>query len=180
MNRRQSLIGLSALAGHACFPEVLARFGRALAEAEKPWTPALLAPATGRVLAAAVDTIIPDTGTPGARAAGVHVFVDLLVKHCRTAEEQRGFAAGLDALEKTCHATHGRGFAEAEREAREALLSALETGKDPFFAALKEATVLGYCTSEVGATRALAYVHVPGGYSGCLPLLAGQKGWATW
>jgi len=179
MNRRQSLVALSALAGHACFPEVLARFGRALAEAEG-WAPALFTPAAGRVLAAAVDTILPDTDTPGARAAGVHVFIDLLVKHCRTAEEQRAFAAGLDALEKTCHATHGGGFADATREAREALLAALETAKDPFFAALKEATVLGYCTSEAGATKALAYAHVPGDYHGCLPLRPGQKGWATW
>jgi hypothetical protein len=180
MNRRQSLVAISALAGHACFPEVLARFGRAVAAAEDPWTPALVTPAAGRVLAAAVDTILPDTDTPGARSAGVHVFVDLLVKHCRTADEQRAFAAGLDSLEAASRAGQGRGFADAEREAREAQLFALETAKDPFFAALKEATVLGYCTSEVGATRALAYAHVPGDYRGCLPLAPGQKGWATW
>jgi hypothetical protein len=40
--------------------------------------------------------------------------------------------------------------------------------------------VLGYCTSEVGATQALAYAHVPGDYRGCVPLRPRQKGWATW
>ena len=173
MNRRESLIALSALAGHACFPEVLARFGSALASPKDDWTPALASARQGRVLAEAVDTILPDTDTPGARAAGVHVFVDLLAAHCRTADEQRAFTAGLDALDRA-------GFAGADRTAREALLTGLEAAKDPFFAWLKEATVLGYCTSEVGATRALAYVHVPGEYAGCLPLGKGQKGWATW
>jgi len=173
MRRRQSLVALSALAGHALFPDVLARFGRALAAGPAAWTPALLTPDAGEVLAAAVDTILPDTDTPGARAAGVHVFVDLLAKHCRTAEEQRAFTAGLDALDRA-------GFAGADRKAREKLLTELEAAKDPFFAALKEATVLGYCMSETGATQALAYAHVPGDYAGCLPLGKGQKGWATW
>jgi Gluconate 2-dehydrogenase subunit 3 len=180
MNRRQSLLALSALAGHACFPEVLERFGRALAAAPDGWTPELVTPEAGRVLAEAVDTILPDTDTPGARAARVHVFVDLLAKHCRTADEQRAFTAGLEALDRTCRERHGRGFAGAPRGAREAQLTALEAAKDPFFAALKEATVLGYCASEIGATRALAYAHVPGDYVGCVTLRPGQKGWATW
>ncbi len=173
MNRRQSLVALSALAGHALFPEVLARFGRAQAAPPEAWTPALVTPAAGRLLAAAVVTILPDTDTPGARAAGVHVFVDLLARHCRGADEQRAVTAGLDALDR-------EGFADAGRAAREALLSGLEAAKDPFFAWLKEATVLGYCTSEIGATQALAYAHVPGDYQGSLPLRPGQKGWATW
>lgn len=173
MNRRQSLVALSALAGHALFPDVLARVGRALAAGPAAWTPALVTPAAGRVLAAAVDTILPDTDTPGARAAGVHVFVDLLAKHCRGEGDQRVFTAGLDALDR-------QGFATADRAAREALLTGLEAAKDPFFAWLKEATVLGYCSSEVGATQALAYAHVPGDYRGCEPLRPGQKGWATW
>jgi hypothetical protein len=173
MNRRQSLVALSALAGHACFPEVLQRFAGALAAPPYDWKPELVSAAQGRVLAEAVDTILPATDTPGARAAGVHAFVDLLAKHCRSEVDQRVFTAGLDALDR-------KGFAGADRAAREALLTGLEAGKDPFFAWLKEATVLGYCTSEVGATQALAYAHVPGDYRGCVPLRPRQKGWATW
>jgi hypothetical protein len=173
MRRRETLVALSALAGHACFPEVLERFARALAAPPDEWTPALVSSGQGRLLADAVDTILPDTDTPGARAAGVHAFVDLLAKHCRTEPDQRAFTAGLDALDRA-------GFASADRAAREALLAGLEAAKDPFFAWLKEATVLGYCSSEIGATQALAYAHVPGDYRGCLPLRPGQKGWATW
>ncbi len=48
----------------------------------------------------------------------------------------------------------------------------------PFFKLAKELTLLGYFTSEPGATQALAYVAVPGRYDGCVKMEPGQKAWA--
>lgn len=48
----------------------------------------------------------------------------------------------------------------------------------PFFTILKDLTLTGYFTSEIGATQALEYVAVPGRYDGCVPLKPGQKAWA--
>ena len=48
----------------------------------------------------------------------------------------------------------------------------------PFFTILKDLTLTGYFTSEIGCTQALEYVAVPGRYDGCVPLKAGQKAWA--
>ena len=59
-----------------------------------------------------------------------------------------------------------------------------EAGKEyteagvPFFRLIKELTLLGYFTSEQGATQALEYVAVPGRYDGCVDLKPGQKAWA--
>jgi hypothetical protein len=51
--------------------------------------------------------------------------------------------------------------------------------KDPlFYFQFKELALLGYFTSEPGATKALAYVQVPGGFNGCVSLKSGQKAWA--
>jgi hypothetical protein len=47
-----------------------------------------------------------------------------------------------------------------------------------FFKILKDYTLTGYFLSEVGATQALAYERVPGGFQGDLPLKANQKAWA--
>jgi hypothetical protein len=44
---------------------------------------------------------------------------------------------------------------------------------------MKELTLLGYFTSEPGATKALRYVAVPGRYDGCIPYKKGDKAWAT-
>lgn len=182
MDRRQSLLALSAVAGHALFPDVLARFGRALAapvDSSGVWRPELLSVEQGNLLAELVEAIIPETATPGAKKARVHVFVDLALRHCRSASEQQAFVLGLGALEAECRARHGVAFAAAPAVAREELLQRLEAAGDPFFGLLKELTVLGYCTSELGATQGLAYVAVPGEYRGCLDLKPGQKSWAT-
>lgn len=47
-----------------------------------------------------------------------------------------------------------------------------------FFAIIRDLTLLGYFTSEIGATKAMAYVDIPGRYDGCVDLKPGQKVWA--
>ena len=52
MNRRQSLVYLSAIAGHALFSEVVAAFARssaAIAQAPASWQPVLVSPARAYV-----------------------------------------------------------------------------------------------------------------------------------
>ncbi|WP_293682832.1 MULTISPECIES: gluconate 2-dehydrogenase subunit 3 family protein [unclassified Spirosoma] len=48
----------------------------------------------------------------------------------------------------------------------------------PFYSILKDLTLTGYFTSEIGCTQALEYVPVPGRYDGCITLKPGQKAWA--
>lgn len=48
----------------------------------------------------------------------------------------------------------------------------------PFYTILKDLTLTGYFTSEIGCTQALAYVKDPGRYDGCVTLKPGQKAWA--
>jgi Gluconate 2-dehydrogenase subunit 3 len=181
MNRRQSILALSALSGHALFPEVLARFGRALAAPPQAaaWKPEVLSSGQGALLAELVETIIPATDTPGAKDARVHVFVDLFLAHCRTASEKAAFIEGLGTVAAEYRARYGADFAAAPRASREELLQRLEAAGNTFVGTLKELTVLGYCTSEAGATQGLAYSAVPGDYRGCVDLKPGQKGWAT-
>lgn len=171
MNRRETLLSLSALAGHALFPRVLelvALDAGAAAQGAADWQPEVLSPAQGRVLAEIVETIIPTTDTPGAKAARVHVFVDLMLAHCTPAEPRHAAIAAVDAL--------GERFVTSPPDDRLAQLQAIDAGA---LALLKELTILGYCTSEIGATQALAYVKVPGEYRGCLPLGPDQRAWAT-
>ena len=48
----------------------------------------------------------------------------------------------------------------------------------PFFAHVKELTMVGYYTSEIGASQELQYLHTPGRYEGCLPLEEVGRTWA--
>jgi hypothetical protein len=44
---------------------------------------------------------------------------------------------------------------------------------------MKELTLWGFFTSEVGATKVLRYVAVPGKFEGCVDYKKGDKAWAT-
>jgi hypothetical protein len=43
---------------------------------------------------------------------------------------------------------------------------------------MKELTLLGYFTSEIGCTQARRYIETPGKYDACIPYKKGDKAWA--
>ena len=47
-----------------------------------------------------------------------------------------------------------------------------------YFTMMKELTLLGYFTSEIGCTQARRYVETPGKFEGCVPYAKGDKAWA--
>jgi hypothetical protein len=64
------------------------------------------------VLAEVVETIIPETDTPGARAAQVDQFIDtLLTDHLAPAEKER-FLSGLTRLDSRTRRARQKGFTE--------------------------------------------------------------------
>jgi hypothetical protein len=54
-----------------------------------------------------------------------------------------------------------------------------EPERQPFFRTMKELTLLGYYTSQVGATQELKYARVPGRFDGCVPLSSIGRAWST-
>jgi hypothetical protein len=52
--------------------------------------------------------------------------------------------------------------------------------EDPshYFRMMKDLTLLGYFTSEIGCTQARRYVETPGKFEGCVPYTKGDKAWA--
>jgi hypothetical protein len=190
VNRRDSLKALSAVTAHALFPSVLAHTAEAAAALDAKgatWTPVWVRPQRAAMLEALVDTVLPATDTPGAREARVHVFVDLALRDCYTAEEQQVFVKGLEALAADTRKRHRRAFEACTSEQRLAMLVPLDKASyDPdtgargsFIRILKDLTLVGFFTSKVGATQVLAYEAVPGGFRGCEELRPGQKAWAT-
>jgi len=48
-----------------------------------------------------------------------------------------------------------------------------------YFSVIKELTIFGFYTSEVGASQVLHYNPIPGKFNGCVPLGEIGKTWAT-
>jgi len=138
------------------------------------------------------ETILPSTQTPGAKEAKVGEFMQIMVTDCYEAKDQKIFTEGMSELKiKASKAKMGKSFMEANTEERTAFLTELDKEakeyqknkkkEDPthYFTMMKQLTLTGFFTSEVGATKALRYVAVPGKFEGSYPYKKGEKAWAT-
>lgn len=149
------------------------------------------------------ETILPETKSPGAKAANVGAFMTVIVNDCYEAKDQQTFREGIVKLNEACEKVHGLAFMKATPEQRTALLTSLDKeakeyqakkgeqeaiertkNKDfkglpnHYFTMMKQLTLFGYFTSEAGCTKALRYNAVPGRYDGALPYKKGDKLWA--
>jgi hypothetical protein len=133
------------------------------------------------LVSALAELIIPETDTPGATAARVNRFVDVMLAEWLTADEREAFLGGLVALEARSVNTFGAPFLALDERRQRVLLNgmdaevaALEQAELPtephFFRQMKWLTLYGYYTSEVGATEELRQVIAPGRYEPCAPV----------
>ncbi|MDF1752564.1 MAG: gluconate 2-dehydrogenase subunit 3 family protein [Verrucomicrobiales bacterium] len=129
-------------------------------------------------LAELADIIIPNTDTPGAKAAGVENFIIRVMRDCYELEHQKNFYGGLEKLDKDCRSSLGKPFVELALVEKNDFFKSWIPKNRWFFKQMKQLTVAGYFTSEIGATQALAYLPIPGRFEGDVPLAPGQKAWA--
>lgn len=143
---------------------------------------AFLSTAESTLLTGLVDTIIPATDTPGAKALDVHLFVEKMIADCYEKPFQEVFRNGLEAVESLAGKQYGRSFANCDLPQRLAILMQFQASPNAtekeFFSTLKSLTIQGYTTSEYVMTRHLNYVMAPGHYYGCVsvkPKLMSEK-----
>lgn len=129
------------------------------------------------------DTILPETKTPGAKAAHVGAFMALMVTDTYEDREQQIFRDGMRKLQAAS-------FMAAKPPERLALLERLDREQKAYmdgkadaapahyFRLMKELTLLGYFTSEIGCTQAQRYKETPGRFDPCVPYTPGETAWA--
>jgi len=103
------------------------------------------------------EIIIPSDATPGAKEAGVAEFIDFMVAN--DPDAQYGFRTGLTWLDAYAEQTTGKRFMGLTLQQQNSLLEPLgfkdkagpgrEAGRR-FFAMMREYTVTGFYTSEIG------------------------------
>ena len=153
------------------------------------------------------EVIIPRTVTPGAKDANVGEIMAILVSDCYTQDLQKVFREGMTTLDNEARQEQGKDFLLLSKTDKQALLSRLDKeakqantasglddmamaspnsrwpdSKKPlphYFSLFKQLTLFGFFTSEVGGTKVLRYVPVPGKYDGNIDYKKGQTAWAT-
>ena len=184
--RRRTLLRLAALCGLAAGD--LALGGDVLAAAVasgRTSRPELLSREELALTGLLAELIIPQTDTPGALAVGAHRTIDHLLAVCALPPAQLAFRAGLARIAAVAQQQTGKPFAALPTARQTALLQALDNGAAPFdasdahfFHQLKGYVAFAYYTSEAGASRELAYLPVPGGFTGYLKVTKATHTWA--
>lgn len=136
-----------------------------------------------RIVAEVAEMIIPKTSTAGAKDAGVPAFIEMMLKDCYYEPEHISFMAGvmsfeqskfldLDAAKRTAMLTKVEAETKAIMAARQVKQTKMGDNDDkeimkaqveglPFWRLMKELTLLGYFTSEVGIKASFEYVQIP-------------------
>lgn len=181
VTRRQALLQLATLMG------VSLAGPRLLAATLSPDAPRSFTAADIALLDEIGETILPATDVPGAKAVGIGAFIAMMVDDCYEESDRTAFKTGLKTLADTFRARHGTDFAHGNAAARTDFLNALDREQrarhasrrtdEPqhYFRIMKDLTILGYFSSELGATQALRYEEVPGRYDGNAPYTKGDR-----
>jgi gluconate 2-dehydrogenase gamma chain len=194
MDRREALRRTALLMGGVVSaPAIMGVLKGCTAKPGLDFKPEFLNADQATVISQISEIIIPRTDTPGAKDAGVPSFIDQMLKEVYSKEDQDRFTSGLTAFNEQARTEYGEDFADLDEEdqtafvkkAHDEAIKAEKTIKPvptrPFILMMKEMTMLGFFTSEPGATQVLQYVPVPGAYKGCVPLSEAGNGktWAT-
>ena len=138
------------------------------------------------------EMIFPATDTPGAKAAHVDEFVDVILAEWATESDRALFLNGLADMDARARAAGTTDFLGATAEQRAAIGRQLDgdlttarvaswawkpgAGPRPmshrqlFWHHMRSLTVSGYYTSEVGYTLERKQVIMPGLYTPCMPV----------
>lgn len=194
MDRREALKRTAILMGGVVSaPAIMGVLKGCTANPGIDWKPVFLNEDQASVISTVSEIIIPRTDTPGAKDAGVPSFIDQMLKEVYSEEDQKYFTAGLEAFNEEAKNEFGNEFSDLDEEDQSAFVKKVHDAavhaenntdpapKRPFILMMKELTMLGFFTSEPGATQVLQYVAVPGAYKGCIPLAEAGNGktWAT-
>jgi len=159
-----------------------------------------LDPHQNTTVTAISELIIPQTDTPGAKEARVNEFIDVILSEWYDEAEKSRFLAGLAEVDERSCKRFGKDFVECEKKEQTEVLTALDEElatvlqaseglshaqisqlgpalrpEEHFFYMMKQLTLVGYCTSEVGFKQELHEHIIPPRHAACAPVEGAAK-----
>lgn len=189
MQRRNAL---KLLAGAAALPllsrDALAFFQAVQAQISDKATLKAFTPQQHAIVETMSELIIPATDTPGAKAARVSEFIDLILSDWADDADKNAFFDGLAKVDQSSQTLFGKNFVDSTVAQQNEIIRGLDAqlvadferiepdrhGKRPllektFFYMMKNLTLIGYYTSQVGAQEELHFEIIPSAHEQCVP-----------
>lgn len=129
------------------------------------WKPLFFDTHQNETVVALAELIIPETDTPGAKAALANRYIDLVLNE-EESDKQKRFIEGLAWIDGRSLRLYSKPFIQLSTEQQTALLTPLADpgNKNPedrlgveFFQEMKDFTIFAYYTSQVGMQNELQY-----------------------
>jgi hypothetical protein len=128
---------------------------------KRTWTPKVFTAPQNELVIVLSELIIPQTDTPGAKAAQVNEYIDTVLADAKP-EDRDTFLQGLAWLDTRSEDRFHQRFVNAQPVQQIELLTGLSTAAAPspvdapgveFFQAIKGLTITGFYTSEAGLLK---------------------------
>lgn len=128
------------------------------------------------------ERIIPKTDTPGAKDANVVSYIHSRLKHFAKDDERASMMEGLKLFDSMADTKFGKTYNHLPEGDKNEIMNMMQAeaskNGEHIFNKLKQETVVGFFTSEVGATQVLRHDPIPGAYNGCIDFSPGDTVWA--
>ncbi|MBE8712291.1 gluconate 2-dehydrogenase subunit 3 family protein [Sphingobacterium hungaricum] len=189
MNRREAIQRVAFLVGGSVIGANL--FLEGCTRSASKDVAALFEKESTDLLGDLAEAILPKTSTPGAKEAGVGEFIPVMIRDCYTVEDQKAFLDGFSKVDERANKEFGKKFQELskeqqlqfvntyDKEAQEYQKNKKDGDANHFFNMFKQLTLTGFFTSEVGMTKALRFVKVPGKFDGNYPYKKGDRAFSA-
>ena len=185
LTRRKAVQGAIALVGGTVAATQLGSLVSTVSAMGNDYSPQFLSSDQFSMIEKIVDLIIPETDTPGAKTAGVHRFIDMMLAEWASSATKTRYVEGLLAIDARAEMVGDASFVKSAPEMQLQILEALDAeafaqnSGNTFFRELKKFVLFGYYSSEEGASVELRYDRLPGAYRGCVPLEDIGRSWST-
>jgi hypothetical protein len=195
MNRREALKRVAWLMGGTVSASAILAIQKGYSATTSAGSkPSILSAPQMDIVSTVAEIMIPRTDTPGAVDVGVPGFIDLMLKDVYTQKDRDRYLAGLAEFDAAVQSEHGKKFVALQSAQQVALVRKFHDAavveerrihgahahlQRPFILLTKELTLLGFFTSQAGATKVLQFVAVPGSYHACVPVEQAGNG-KTW
>lgn len=177
ISRREAIKRTTAIMGCTLSGSLISAVlsGCSDSSSSEDWTPSGLTNKQLQTAADLAEVILPATETPGAKDAKTERFIDRMVREFYPTDERDLIINSLEELSRS-------DFTSLNFEEQTEFVSQFisQDDKRDFFLLFKQTTLMGFFTSEIGATQVLQYDPIPGDYRGCESLdELDDKTWAT-
>lgn len=195
LDRREALKRLTVLAGGFVSLSTAGGIlgGCRVGPSSETFVPQVLTADQNAVVSAMSELIIPTTDTPGAAGARVNEYIDKMLADWYGDDVRDRFLGGLAEVDDRAKQSFGKSFVDGTADEQNGLLSALESERvawrdasrdddsravPPFFQMMREMTIAGYYTSEIGAAQELNNQIVFARFEGSVPYAEIGKAWS--